>query len=162
NLMIAKWLPARFASGGSTTRRTAPGLGPSAPYSLGEKGASFGSYPYKGGALKTVKTNRRARYLRNASSLRNLCGGRFYRFLSRCWLRLGRGSTPWPGRPASRLILARYVPENCSSPSTDRVTMDTIMWLPLSSAERWPLWWRNRARVNFRTCCGAPALLWTT
>ncbi len=41
---------------------------------------------------------------------------------------LPRGSTPWPGWPASRLILAPFSLANCSSPYADRVTMDTISW----------------------------------
>ena len=40
--------------------------------------------------------------------------------------RAGAGLDPWPGWPVCRLILARYVQENCSSPYTDRVTTDTI------------------------------------
>src|SRR5271154_5570873 len=96
----------------------------------------------KGGALKTVTTDRRLVFLRKTNPLRNLCGGRLNRWLNLWMLRLGLGSTPWPGWPASRLILARYVPENCSSPSTDRVTMDTIIWLPRLGAGRLPLWWR--------------------
>jgi len=37
-----------------------------------------------------------------------------------------RDSTPWPGWPACRLILARFVPENCSSHHRP-VTMDTTI-----------------------------------
>jgi len=51
------------------------------------------------------------------------------------------GSTPWPGWPASRLILARFELANCLSPSTDRVTMDTIMWPARSSVALSRLWW---------------------
>ena len=52
------------------------------------------------------------------------------------------GSTPWPGWPASRLILVPFSPENCSSPYTVRVTMDTVL-----SPRHWlaglrPGWWR--------------------
>ena len=57
----------------------------------------------------------------------------------------GMDSTPWPGWPASRLILARYVPENCSSPFTVRLTMDTTTWPQLWRAERWRQWWRSRS-----------------
>jgi len=35
----------------------------------------------------------------------------------RAGTRPGTGLDPWPGWPACRLILARFVPENCSSPS---------------------------------------------
>src|SRR2546429_8614879 len=82
----------------------------------------------KGGALKTLRTQRGVRYWGKTNPLRNLCGGRLHRWLTLWVLGRGRDSTPWPGWPVCRLILARFVPENCSSPSTDRVTMDTPMW----------------------------------
>src|SRR5256886_6319462 len=98
----------------------------------------------KGGALKTLKTQRGVRYWSKTNPLRNLCGGRLHRWLT-LWV-LGRGtdSTPWPGWPACRLILARFVPENCSSPSTDRVTMDTIMWPVRWKAEPLRRWGQTR------------------
>jgi len=39
-------------------------------------------------------------------------------------------------------VSSRFVPENCSSPSTDRVTMDTTMWL-LPWRPRHAAWWRR-------------------
>src|SRR5262249_45610718 len=94
---------------------------------------------------KTVNTDRRLGALRKANPLRRLCGGRLHRWL-RLWV-LGRDreSTPWPGWPASRLILARFVLESCSSPSTDRVMTDTSMWRLRWSRAPWRQWWRDRS-----------------
>ena len=75
-----------------------------------------------------MKTDRPVWYLRKRNPLRRLCSGRLHRWLARWVLGRGQDSTPWPGWPVSRLILARYVLENCSSPYTDRVTTDTITW----------------------------------
>ena len=83
-----------------------------------------------------MKTDRSVWYLRKRNPLRHLCGGRLHKWLARWVLGRGQDSTPWPGWPASRLILARYVQENCSSPSTDRVMTDTITWRVRWSAER--------------------------
>src|SRR5580698_7822355 len=92
----------------------------------------------------TVTTNRYAGYLRKANPLRHLCGGRLHKWLALWVLGRGRDSTPWPGWPVSRLILARYVPENCSLPSTDRVTMDTITFRVHWGVEPSLRWWRSR------------------
>ena len=43
------------------------------------------------------------------SVLRKLCGGRLNRWLTRWRENRGVESTPWPGWPVCRLILARYV-----------------------------------------------------
>ena len=59
-------------------------------------------------------------------------------------------STPWPGWPVSRLILAPWLAASCSSPYTDRVTMDTII-----VAGRWS-WARSRRRGARRACRGMP------
>src|SRR5258708_23742754 len=109
----------------------------------GGEGARLTTFSYRRRPLKTVNTNRGVGYLRKANSLRHLCGGRLHRWLALWVLGRERGSTPWPGWPASRLILARYVPENCSSPSTDRVTTDTIMF-PLR-------WTGGRSRRGWQT-----------
>ena len=94
----------------------------------------------EGGLEAAVSTHRRVRQHRCAlsapcslgprvkpSSLETQCGGRLVKWLKLWVSRLPRALTPWPGWPASRLILARYSPENCSSPYTVRVTMDTII-----------------------------------
>src|SRR5207248_6196025 len=99
---------------------------------------------FKGGALKTSKTERDVGHWTKTNPLRNLCGGRLHKWLAVWVLGRERGSTPWPGWPACRLILARFVPENCSWPSTDRVTMDTIMWPVRSSWEPGRQSWRKR------------------
>ncbi len=62
------------------------------------------------------------------SPLEALCGGRFNKLRALLGLRRLRGSTPWPGWPASRLTLVRWVAESCSSRYTGRVTMDTLLW----------------------------------
>src|SRR6267378_534754 len=154
NLTIARWRDAPFAIEVSKGRGAVLGLAPSAlvsrcgegagvPATLGEPVADLS----KGGALKTLRTPRAVGSAVKKNPLRNLCGGRLHRWLALWVLGRGWGSTPWPGWPASRLILARYVPENCSSPSTDRVTMDTIMWAARSGVEPSRWWWR---RVSFR------------
>src|SRR6266478_6374660 len=126
------------------------GEGAAIPATLGEPVADLS----KGGALKTLRTKRAVGCLGKTSPLRSLCGGRLHRWLALWVLGRGRDSTPWPGWPASRLILARYVPENCSSPSTDRVTMDTIMWAARWGAEQSRRWWR---RVSFHDLRGRSA-----
>jgi UDP-N-acetylmuramoyl-tripeptide--D-alanyl-D-alanine ligase len=68
-----------------------------------------------------VKTDRSVWYFGKRNPLRRLCGGRLHRWLTRWVLGRAQGSTPWPGWPASRLILAPYVQESCSSPYTDAV-----------------------------------------
>src|SRR5207249_2155553 len=78
----------------------------------------------RGGALKTLKTERAVRYWTKTNPLRSLCGGRLHRWLALWVLGQERDSTPWPGWPACRLILARFAPENCLWPSTDRVTTE--------------------------------------
>src|SRR5260370_17972398 len=105
---------------------------------------------WKGGALKTLNRQRAARYWSKTNPLRNLCGGRLHRWLTLWVLGRGRDSTPWPGWPACRLILAQFVPENCSSPSTDRVTMDTTMWPVRWNAEQLRRWWRGRSYRDTR------------
>src|SRR5256884_4673424 len=105
----------------------------------------------KGGALKTLRTQRAVRYWSKTNPLRNLCGGRLHRWLTLWVLGRGRDSTPWPGWPACRLILARFVPENCSSLSTDRVTMDTTMWPVPWKAEQLRQWWRRRSFRDTRS-----------
>src|SRR5580700_847646 len=110
----------------------------------------------------TVKTNRYAGYLRKANPLRHLCGGRLHRWLALWVLGRGRDSTPWPGWPASRLILARYVQENCSLPSTDRVTMDTITWRVRWTREPSPRWWRNHKPAATARASGIAASSWAT
>src|SRR5260370_22807889 len=82
----------------------------------------------KGGAHKTLRTQRAVRYWSKTNPLRNLCGGRLHRWLTLWVLGRGRDSTPWPGWPACRLILARFVPEECSLPAADRVTPVTTIW----------------------------------
>src|SRR5579885_3088516 len=111
---------------------------------------------------RPVITNRTRRYVSKPNSLRYLCGGRLHKWLALFLPSRERGWTPWPGWPASRLILAQYVPESCSSPSTDRVTMDTIIraW-PLSVA-RWRRLWRKKDWPDFRKRCEAAAFPWTT
>src|ERR1700680_1595221 len=108
----------------------------------------------------TVKTNRYTGYLRKASPLRHLCGGRLHKWLALWVLGRGRDLTPWPGWPASRLILARYVQENCSLPSTDRVTMDTITRRVRWGAERSPRWWRSRKQAATAMASGIVASSW--
>jgi len=112
---------------------------------------SSGSYPYLRRSPQNGWKNKTdgARYLRNANSLRDLCGGRFYRFSEPMLAAAWDGARPHgPGWPASRLILARLrAREHVLRPSTDRVTTDTIMWLRLSMrAERWPRSWQKFAR----------------
>ena len=86
-----------------------------------------------------------SRNLEKANLLRKLCGGRLHRWLMRWRANAGTDLIPWPGWPVSRLILARYVPENSSSPFTVRFTMDTTTWpLPWRTA-RWPQSWRARS-----------------
>ncbi len=53
--------------------------------------------------------HRPARTLGKTSVLRKLCGGRLNRWLTRWRESRGAESTPWPGWPVCRLILARYV-----------------------------------------------------
>ncbi len=96
------------------------------------------------------------------SPLETQCGGRLVKWLKLWVSRLPRASTPWPGWPASRLILARFNPENCSSPYTVRVTMDTIMWLRLWRAEQQPGWWRANASRNTPKKSAENFLRWTT
>src|ERR1043166_1561473 len=98
-----------------------------------------------------VQTKQTLGYSCKANSLRRLCGGRLHRWLTFWWRGRERDSTPWPGWPASRLILEPFEAANCSLPSTDRVTMDTIMWPALSNAARWRLWWPKQKWANFRT-----------
>src|SRR5258708_15612075 len=98
-----------------------------------------------------VNTNTTLGFARKANPLRHLCGGRLHKWLAYWWRGPDRGLIPWPGWPASRLILARYVPANCLWPSTDRVTMDTITLPERSNVAPWQLWWPRRKWVNFRT-----------
>src|SRR5260370_15686808 len=116
----------------------------------------------KGGALKTLRTQRTLGYWCKTNPLRNLCGGRLHKWLARWVLRRGRDSTPWPGWPACRLILARFVPENCSSPSTDRVMMDTTMWPVLWNEAQLQRWWRRANYPGTRARLAADALQWPT
>src|SRR5258705_12060207 len=82
----------------------------------------------EGGASEPVSTKQDLGCARKANLLRYLCGGRLHKWLAFWWRGRERGSTPWPGWPASRLILARFELANRLLPSTDRDTMDTIMW----------------------------------
>ena len=109
-----------------------------------------------------MSTQQTLGYAHKANSLRHLCGGRLHRWLRFWWRGRERGSTPWPGWPASRLILARYVPASCLLLSTDRVTMDTIM-LPVHwNAAHLQPWWPRRKWTNFRTRFARAASSWTT
>src|SRR5258708_23400379 len=123
----------------------------------GGEGARLTTFSYRRRPLKTVNTNRGVGYLRKANSLRHLCGGRLHRWLALWVLGRERGSTPWPGWPASRLILARYVPENCSSPSTDRVTTDTTMFPPRCTGGLSRRAWQRRryAAISARSASAA-------
>ena len=109
-----------------------------------------------------MKTDPYAAYLRKANPLRHLCGGRLHKWLALWVLGRGRDLTPWPGWPVSRLILARYVPENCSSLSTDRVMTDTILWPLRWSAERSRRWWQKRKLGAMRAELGNAASPWRT
>src|SRR5215472_2210356 len=81
----------------------------------------------RGGALKTLKTERAVQYRTKINPLRSLCGGRLHRWLALWVLGREQGSTPWPGWQAWRVILERVAPENVVSPVAERVTTDTIM-----------------------------------
>src|SRR5258708_8278439 len=116
----------------------------------------------RGGALKTLKNERAVGCWTKTNPLRNLCGRRLQRWLAVWVLGRGQDSSPWPGWPVCRLILARYVPENCSWPSTDRVTTDTIMWPVRWSWELWRPWWRKRISGNLRAGGPTAALPWPT
>src|SRR5215831_18643460 len=109
-----------------------------------------------------VSTKRILGYAPKANLLRHLCGGRLHRWLT--FWRRGRvpDSIPWPGWPASQLILARYVPANCSWPSTDRVTTDTIILLRPSEPAPWQLWWPRKKWVAIRTRFKRSASSWAT
>src|ERR1051325_8385827 len=107
-------------------------------------GVSIDSRTIRSG--EPVRTKQTLGYSCKANSLRRLCGGRLHRWLTFWWRGRERDSTPWPGWPASRLILEPFEAANCSLPSTDRVTMDTIMWPVLSNAARWRLW-RSEGKV---------------
>ena len=96
-------------------------------------------------------------YWNKTNPLRNLCGGRLHRWLALWVLGRERGSTPWPGWPVCRLILARYVPENCSWPSTDRVTTDTITWPARWSSAPLQPWWRKPSSHSLRAGWAAAA-----
>src|ERR1700676_900285 len=110
----------------------------------------------------TVKTNRYTGYLRKANPLRHLCGGRLHKWLALWVLGRGRDLTPWPGWPASRLILARYEQENCSLPSTDRVTMDTITRRVHLGEERSRRSWRSRKPTATGKVSAIAASSWGT
>src|SRR5258708_24440423 len=128
----------------------------------GGEGARLTTFSYRRRPLKTVNTNRGVGYLRKANSLRHLCGGRLHRWLALWVLGRERGSTPWPGWPASRLILARYVPENCSSPSTDRVTTDTTMFPPRWTGGLSRRWGQTRSYVAIHARAASAAYPWAT
>ncbi len=106
-----------------------------------------------------MSTKQTLGYARKANPLRYLCGGRLHKWLAFWWRGRERGSTPWPGWPASRLILAPFESANCLSPSTDRVMMDTIMWPAHSNAALSRLWWPRRKWASFRTRFGPSASL---
>src|ERR1700683_318244 len=87
------------------------------------------------------------------SPLETQCGGPQFKW-PKLWVsRFPRASTPWPGWPASRLILARWGLENCSSRYAVRVTMDTTLSLRHFLAGLWPGWWRARGYQNIRRFC---------
>ena len=90
------------------------------------------------------------------------CGGPLLKWLKLWVSRLPRALTPWPGWPASRLILARFSLENCSSPYTDRVTTDTITWLRLWPRAPRPAWWRAADSRSTRKKSAESFLRWTT
>ena len=72
------------------------------------------------------------------------------------------GLDPWPGWPASRLTLAPFSLENCSSPYADRVTMDTVLWPGRWSGELRPGWWRGSASESTPAKSGQSSSPWTT
>ena len=67
------------------------------------------------------------------------------------------GSTPWPGWPVSRLIPAPFSQESCSSPYTDRVTMDTItspaLWRRALRPGSWRVTVFQATRRKFAGAC---------
>src|SRR6202043_574649 len=69
---------------------------------------------------------------------------------------------PWPEWPASRLILAQFGLENCSSRYAVCVTMDTTLSLRHFLAERWPGWWRAKGYKNMGRSSGESYSPWTT
>src|SRR5215470_5910725 len=116
---------------GSRTRASKPGLRPGHP--SGRSCQKRGEYRLLLRAdfdleepCRPVSTKQTLGYAHKANLLRHLCGGRLHRWLT--FWRRGRvlDSILWPGWPASRLILAQYVPASCSWRSTDRVMTDTI------------------------------------
>src|SRR6267143_1861702 len=121
NLTIAKWRGADSAISASKgrvtvhprwSRKAARGLAPSALVLQAWRGRRVPARPgepvanlSKGGSLKTLRTQRAVGSAVKKNPLRNLCGGRLHKWLALWVLGRGRDSTPWPGWPASRLIL---------------------------------------------------------
>src|SRR5260370_37621594 len=102
-----------------------------------------------GGASEPVSEKQDLGCARKANRLRYLCGGRLHKRLAFWWRGRERGSTPGPGWPASRLILAPFQAANCLLPSTERVTMDTIRWTAHSNVAVLQPWW---ARQKWGRC----------
>src|SRR5579862_8223014 len=96
------------------------------------------------------------------SPLETQCGGQRFKWPKPWVSRFPRASIPWPGWPASRLILARFGLENCSSRYAVRVTMDTPLSLKHFLAELWPGWWRAKGYKNTPRICGENYSRWKT
>src|SRR5579863_6598962 len=107
--------------------------------------------------VKCAGEGRFARALEKTDFLRQLCGGRLHKWLTRWRARRGMQSTPWPGWPASRLTLARYAPENFLSLYMGPHTMGTTTWPLRWKAELRRRWSRSRYSRDIPDGCRTAA-----